>query len=175
MCIRDRTLPFYAGSTISFDNRWKIVANDPVLRSLNYRFKRMMFGALWIIFFIDLVLRSFEIVQRLFIFPLLYYRWMVISNELLSRWLNDRFNFFLIIDPRPRPTIVEQVSSILFYDRWTIVLTLQSYYRWVIIWNEPFYNRWTILFNVFTIIGARPLPTIIEQSFQPSCFIIDEG
>ena len=131
-----KPLPVYDGSSIFSYNRWKIVANDPILRSLKDRLKRMVLGDRWNIIFIDLVLRSFN-------------DW---SNSPLFLSPNNHFfniRLFTIIE------ISLNVCEYLFYDRFlwllnsifhrscfTIVqrlfLPLLLYCRRTIMCSEPF-------------------------------------
>ena len=130
-------LPCYDGSTISFCNRWKVVANDPIVRSLNDRVARIiMFGYRWTIVFIDLVLRW---VQRLF--KLSYFtivEWSFVTNPFtIAESSFSKSWYYSIHDPFLGPLNNHFYRSC-FAIVQSLFWNLQFYFRSMIICNEPF-------------------------------------
>ena len=142
------------------------MCTKPFPRPLNYRSELVNISRSttpsydrWTIFSIDLALRSFNdcsnsfaSVEWSFLGHISFYgRWSVVSNV------------YIILDPRPRPTIVEQhFLSSLFYVRSTIgfissiFLSLNDHlYRtvfrcydcWTIVLNDPFFSHRMIIFD----------------------------
>ena len=113
----------------------------------------------WTIFSIDLALRSFNDCSNSFASV----EWSLLGHiSFCSRW-SVVSNVYIILDPRPRPTIVEQhFLSSLFYVRSTIgfissiFLSLNDHlYRtvsrcydcWTIFLNDPFFSHRMIIFD----------------------------
>ena len=132
----------------------------------------------WTIFSIDLALRSFNDCSNSFASV----EWSLLGHiSFCSRW-SVVSNVYIILDPRPRPTIVEQhFLSSLFYVRSTIGFISSIFlssndhlYRTRLTFGARIVER---LFSTIRFLSSndhfwRTLFTIFEQSFQRSCFTI---